>query len=223
MAIEIQSGERIIFIGDSITDAQRREEFAPLGCGYVKLFADMLTVREPTRRVTVFNRGINGDRVSAGLAHIPKSGLANRWTSDVLELKPDWLSIKIGINDVHTHIKDDVPSVLPEAYERDYDRLLTLTREALPQCRLLLIQPFYMTRGTPPDPVHQRIAALLPPFLDAVERLSVKHETRLIRTHALFQAVIAEQGTEVFGRERVHPNATGHLLIADAVWSALGG
>ncbi|MCE9613480.1 MAG: SGNH/GDSL hydrolase family protein [Lentisphaerae bacterium] len=221
MRIQIQSGQAIVFIGDSITDARRREDCPPLGNGYVKLFADLLLIREPQKRVTIHNRGINGDRVVSGLPHIPQSGLINRWQRDVLDLKPDWLSIKIGINDVTSNLTPGVEPVTPEIYEREFDRLLGETRAALPACQLLLVQPFFMHRGPPSDPRHRQILDLLPAYVSAVERLSVKHHTRLVRTHALFQAVMAEQGAGVFGDEAIHPNQAGHLLIAEAVYGAL--
>ena len=90
--MKISDGQSILFIGDSITDCGRRTTERPLGNGYVKLFSNMLIVREHQKAITVINKGISGDVVT---------GLRNRWNDDVLRNKPDWLSIKIGINDIH--------------------------------------------------------------------------------------------------------------------------
>ena len=100
MKTKLKKGDTILFIGDSITDCGRRAEFSPLGNGYVKLFADMMTVREPAKRLTVINKGIGGDTVV---------GLRDRWSDDVLRHKPNWLSIKIGINDLHRTLVNTDP------------------------------------------------------------------------------------------------------------------
>lgn len=221
MTLAIQDGQTVVFIGDSITDARRREGYPPLGVGYVKLFADFALIREPHKRVTVHNLGINGDRVNSGLPHIPQSGLTNRWARDVLDLKPDWLAVMIGINDITSNITPGVTPVTPEIYEETYDRLLADTRRALPACRLLLLEPFHLVRGVPEDPKHQQIAALLPAYLAAVHRLAAKHGTLLVRTHQRFQDLIAIHGAETFSPEAIHPNPTGHLVIAEEVYAAL--
>ncbi|MBN1348092.1 hypothetical protein JXJ21_01650 [candidate division KSB1 bacterium] len=84
MALQIESGQTILFIGDSITDCGRRATERPLGNGYVKLFADLVAIREPEKQITIINKGIGGDRVT---------GMQNRWTDDVMRHHPDWLSI----------------------------------------------------------------------------------------------------------------------------------
>jgi lysophospholipase L1-like esterase len=223
MPLQIQNGQTIVFIGDSITDCGRREGSPPppLGNGYVKFFTDLAAIREPQKKITVHNRGINGDRVNSGLTHIPNSGLTNRWETDVVALKPDWLSVMIGINDVASNITPGVTPVTPEIYERTYDELLQRSREALPRCQFLLLESFFMMRPPYTDPKWEQVASLLPDYLATVHRLSRKYQTRLVRTHALFQELVKHHGLERFGGEPVHPNATGHLAIAEAVYAAL--
>jgi acyl-CoA thioesterase-1 len=224
MALRIHSGETLVFIGDSITDCSRREEGAdPLGRGYVRLFASMLAVREPDARITIHNRGINGDRVNSGLPHIPNSGLTNRWETDVVALRPDWLSIGIGINDVTSNITPGVTPVTPDIYEKVYDGLLARTREALPACRFLLIDPFYMlVEGEALDETKAQVATLVPQYVEVVHRLSRKYSTQLVKTHDMFQELIRRHGGRTpFAAELVHPNETGHLAIAEAVYRAL--
>ena len=81
---QIQTRGKIVFIGNSITDCGREEEFPPLGNGYVRIFTDMLTVREPEKDIMVVNRGISGDTIK---------DLQDRWQRDVIDLAPDWLDI----------------------------------------------------------------------------------------------------------------------------------
>ena len=84
-----QSGEKVLFIGDSITDCGRRGDHAPLGSGYVKKVTELITAKYPGRRIEYVNKGIGGDIVE---------GLEARWDVDVIAEQPDWLSVKIGIN-----------------------------------------------------------------------------------------------------------------------------
>src|ERR1035437_1126162 len=99
MTTQIRNGQKIVFIGDSITDCGRRDSQRPLGNGYVKMFADLTIIREPAKRITIINKGIGGDRVT-GLGTLV--GLRERWTDDVLRQRPDWLSIMIGRSEEHT-------------------------------------------------------------------------------------------------------------------------
>ncbi len=212
MPTKLKSGETILFIGDSITDCGRREpQHAPLGCGYVRIVADMLTVREPQKKIAVINRGIGGDTVA---------DLHSRWADDALEIKPDWLSIKIGINDLNQTFSGQI-DLSPEKFEANYDFILAQTVKRLPNCKLLLIDPFFMSRDKLKDSYRARVMKVLPEYIDVVHRLSRKYKTRLVKTHDLFQEQLKHHKLEVFSTEPVHPNSAGHLLIAEAVYKAL--
>ena len=86
---DLQDGQTILFIGDSITDCGRRGAEAPLGNGYVKLVSEMTTIRYPERSIRFVNKGIGGNRIT---------DLKERWQDDVIVHKPDWLSIKMTIS-----------------------------------------------------------------------------------------------------------------------------
>src|SRR5579864_8373098 len=94
--VEPTHGATILFQGDSITDAGRdRNQSAPnatgaLGNGYPMLLAAMLLKQWPDLELRIFNRGISGNKVP---------DLQARWDSDTLSLKPDVLSILVGVND----------------------------------------------------------------------------------------------------------------------------
>ena len=212
MKTMIQSGQTILFIGDSITDCGRRDTARPLGSGYVSLFNDLLILREPARRVKIINKGIGGDNVS---------GLKNRWSDDVLRHRPDWLSIKIGINDLHWHLRDPQHGISPKRFEEDYLKILERTVSSLPKCRILLVDPFYISTETSSDSFRRTVLALLPAYLAVVHKLSRKFKTRLVRTHELFGVQLKHRDPDTFCQEPVHPDLTGHLLIAEAVYQAL--
>ena len=118
--MQIRNGQTILFVGDSITDCGRRGADRPLGSGYVKLFADMLIIRHAKKAITVINKGIGGDVVT---------GLRNRWDDDVIRSKPDWLSIKIGINDLHRTLRQGPEAIPPKLYREAYEDILERTKK----------------------------------------------------------------------------------------------
>lgn len=209
MATKIKSGEKILFVGDSITDCGRRNEARPLGTGYVKLFADFLIACESAKKIEIINKGISGDN---------SIGLLNRWTDDVLRHKPDWLSIKIGINDLHFYLRDSVNGISPEKYEDALRKIMKRTRKTLPNCKIILIQPFYLSREYSPESIRRKVLEILPRYLKIVEQLSKQYKTRLIKTHEMFQNLLKYYEPDVFCNEPVHPNLTGHMAIASAVY-----
>jgi acyl-CoA thioesterase-1 len=214
MSTRLKSGETILFIGDSITDCGRRGNGGTLGDGYVHWFDVLLTLREAEKHVTLINKGIGGDRVT---------GLQQRWSDDVLRHQPDWLSIKIGINDLHGYLGNpaDPNTVTPAVYERAYDEILARTRKTLPKCRLLLIDPFYISIEKTPDLWRKKVLDLLPTYIRIVHAMSRKYQTRLVETHAVYQRLLKYRDADTFCAEPVHPNQVGHLAIAEAVYTAL--
>jgi lysophospholipase L1-like esterase len=209
MKTVIKSGETILFIGDSITDCGRRTTERPLGSGYVKIFNDFLISCEMSKKITVINKGIGGDTVT---------GLLDRWEDDVLRHKPDWLSVKIGINDLHRHLRDPATGISPKHYEDAYGKIMERTKEELPRCRILLIQPFYISRETSLNSFRHKVLEMLPQYLAVVEKMSKKYKTRLLKTHAMFQNLLKYHEPDMFCPEPVHPNLTGHVAIASAVY-----
>ncbi len=212
MALLIEDGQTIEFIGDSITDCGRRAAERPLGNGYVKLFSDFVTIREPEKQLTIINRGIGGDRVT---------GLRNRWADDVIRNRPDWLSVKIGINDLHSHLRQAPEAVCPELFREAYDDILGRTRDELPDCELLLVDPFYISREASAQSFRKRVLDAMPLYLDTVHEMSEKYGARLVRTHDIFQRLIECHDPNEFCPEPVHPYLIGHLVIAEAVYAVL--
>ena len=216
MTTKLKSGETVLFIGDSITDCGRRDNGGTLGDGYVRWFDVLLTLREPEKQIRIINKGIGGDRVT---------GLEQRWTDDVLRHRPDWLSIKIGINDLHGYLGNpsDHNTVTPQVYERAYDGILARTRKALPRCGILLIDPFYISIEKTPNLWRKKVLDLLPTYIRIVHKMSRKYDTRLIQTHSIYQRLLKHRDADTFCAEPVHPNQVGHAVIAEAVYAALSG
>ena len=109
----------------------------------------------------------------------------------------------------------------PELFARSYDEILARTTKALPKCRILLIDPFYISAEQSPNSFRSQVLKLLPRYIATVHRMSRKYRTRLVPTHVMFQKLLKRYEADTFCGEPVHPNSTGHLVIAEAVYDAL--
>jgi lysophospholipase L1-like esterase len=207
----IEDGHTALFIGDSITDCGRRGPEAPLGNGYVRMFADLATARYPERRIRYINKGIGGNRIV---------DLKERWQDDVLYHRPDRLSIKIGINDLHTYLNDPNTGVSPELFADTYVHLLERTRREL-GCPVVLIAPFYISTDRSGQTFRSRVMDLIPRYVEITAKMSAEYKTRLVNLHAIFQGHLGHREADTFCPEPVHPSATGHLVIAQALLDEL--
>jgi lysophospholipase L1-like esterase len=140
----IAPNETILFQGDSITDAGRDRKItdqpntpAAMGKGYAWLAASQMLVDMPDAGLKIFNRGISGDKVYQ---------LAARWQTDCLDIKPDLLSILVGVNDF-AHVYKHGYEGTVEKYEEDYHALIKRTKDALPKVKLVICEPFILVCG----------------------------------------------------------------------------
>ncbi len=197
---------RILFQGDSITDAGRdraargANDPRGLGTGYPLLLAAELGERHPRMALDVFNRGVSGNTVT---------DLAARWQSDTIALAPDLLSILIGVNDIwHTRTGDYHGTAA--TYHDGYDALLTGTRRALPDTRLVVLEPFVLVTGSVsadwfPEFDHYRAAAR-----------QVAHDAgaTFVPLHEMFQQMARQAPPSYWLGDGVHPTLAGHEAIA---------
>lgn len=196
-----QSGDKVLFIGDSITDCGRRGDHAPFGHGYVRKITELITAKYPEREITYVNKGIGGDIVE---------GLENRWDTDVIDEKPDWLSVKIGINNASRQLGQDISNeeYLP-IWEACYRRILTRVKDEL-SAPLFLFEIFYIE-----EDVENPRPLAVDAYNESIHKLAEEFDARLIRTNEAFDsAVAARPGALWTTRDGVHPNAEGHTLMA---------
>ena len=214
MAFAIKPGQTVLFTGDSITDCGRRGEARPLGGGYVRMAVDLINARHPANNCRFINTGIGGNIVR---------DLFDRWTDDCINHQPDWLSIMIGINDNHRYLSGNPDLYDVAGYEDYYDTILARADEET-EARLVLMTPFYMSRARPTeaDGWRGRVMESLPAYIRVVEKLARRYRAKLVRTHDMFQEQLKRHRPDEFGGEPVHPNATGHLLIAHAWLKTMG-
>ncbi len=202
------SGQKILFIGDSITDCGRRDIFAPYGNGYVSMVRALLLARYPDCGLSSVNRGIGGNTVRH---------LAQRWEQDVIAERPDWLSVKIGINDVWRAFGDNASDAVPlNEYEATLRTLLDRAREAT-GARLILMEPYVIE----PDRTEPMRSAM-DGFGAVVGRIAEEYGAVLVRTQAAFDTVLEHTPPTDWAEDRVHPALPGHAVIALAFLRAVG-
>jgi len=190
---------RILFQGDSITDGNRGRSADPnhiLGHGYCFIIAAEYGARFPERKLTFLNRGASGNKVP---------DLAARWQADTLDLRPDVLSILIGIND-SGHVPLDT-------YEQGYEKLLTDAEAANPKIHLVLCEPFYLPKNGRMESDER--GKDVKPRQAIVAKLAAKHHAALVRFQHVFDEACRRAPAECWIWDGVHPTYSGHQLMAD--------
>lgn len=198
----IGNDSTVLFQGDSITDCGRnREDRHSMGFGYAYFAAAQFGRKYPRSRVHFLNRGIGGDRVA---------NLQERWEQDCLALKPEWVSIYIGINDTWRRYDRNDPTSVDDFYE-GYRKLISRTKERL-DAKLILIEPFVLP--VPEDRKAWRED--LDPKIQAVRELAREFKTLYVPLDGLFAAASAQVDPAYWAEDGVHPTPAGHQLIAEA-------
>lgn len=209
----VKPGQTLVMIGDSITDCERKRPygeglFGGIGKGYVALVDALVQTRYPDRGVRIVNMGTSGNTVR---------DLKTRWGKDVMELKPDWVSIMIGINDVWRQF--DQPTIREShVYIEEYEATLEeLVSQTSPQVEgIVLMSPFYIEPNST-DPMRETMDR----YGDVVRKLAASRGIRFVDTQAAFDALTAHQYPATLAWDRVHPNTAGHMAIARAFLDAV--
>lgn len=212
--MKLQKNQKLLFIGDSITDCGRSQPageglFGALGNGYVSLVDALLGVSYPQLSIRVVNQGNSGHNVR---------DLKARWERDVLNHKPDWLVIMIGTNDIWRQF--DLPRqpethVLIDEYSRTLAELASQTRPLVKG--LVLMTPFYIEPNK-----KDAMRATMDRYGSAVKKIAAKHNAIPVDTQAAFDDILKHYYPATLAWDRVHPTVTGHTVIARAFLNAVG-
>ncbi len=204
----------LLMIGDSVTDCGRTRPVAEargdnLGTGYVALTDALLHTLHPARNIRVINMGVSGNTVR---------DLAARWDSDALALKPDLISVMIGINDVWRQFDGPLipeAAVLEDDYAAIYERLIQKTLAQ--NIRMILLTPYYI------EPLRQdAMRAKMDAYGGIVRNLAEKYSLPCLDTQAVFDEALHTRHSCFFAWDRVHPRLPGHMALAVALLKALG-
>ena len=202
MTTLIQDNALVLFQGDSITDSGRsRQDTNHLGDGYALITAGWFSALYPQKKVSFLNRGISGNRVP---------DLIERWQEDCLTLKPTWLSILIGVNDMWRRYDSDDPTATEE-FESNYRRLLDQTFARLtPQ--VILCEPFLL----PINNQQKSWREDLDPKIEVVQRLARDYKTLLVPLDSIFAEAAQQREPTYWLPDGVHTSPAGAALIAQS-------
>ncbi|UOQ48447.1 SGNH/GDSL hydrolase family protein [Gracilibacillus caseinilyticus] len=193
-------GNRIVFIGDSITEWGKHDDQEGIGTGYVRIIHDYLKVLHPEKDYEIFNKGIGGNRII---------DLEERWQEDVINLKPDTVSISIGINDVWRQLDHpELEQVDEEKFEAIYRHLLKQVQE-IGVSTIVFMEPTIIEEKV--DSVgNQKLKA----YAEIVRVLATEFEAVLVPTHQRFIQYLVQSSGYNVTVDGVHMNSAGNLLMA---------
>ena len=195
----------ILFQGDSITDAGRKRDkndpnnSAALGSGYALMAASGLLRKNADKNLKIYNKGISGNKVFQ---------LAERWDSDCFAIKPDVLSILVGVNDYWHTLNHDYKGTV-QTYRDDYNKLLDRTRQQLPDVQLIIGEPFAVKGVSAVDDKWY-------PAFDEYRAAADQHQAIFIPYQAIFDKALQSAPGSYWTGDGVHPSVAGAQLMAEA-------
>lgn len=209
-----EKNDTVLFIGDSISDYERKRPvgeglFNAWGRSYVADAASLMCCMYPELNLRVINMGIGGNQIR---------DLDRRWQTDVMDLKPDWVSILIGINDVWRQY--DSPQ-MPEThvpldeYRATYEKLI---QETLPHVKgMILMTPYYMETNR-----LDQMRATMDKYGAVVKELAEKYHLTFVDLQAGWDRLFEHMHSTNIAWDRIHPNQIGCMYIAKQFVKAVG-
>tara|TARA_B100002019_G_scaffold290897_1_gene309660 strand:+ start:2378 stop:3190 length:813 start_codon:yes stop_codon:yes gene_type:complete len=214
--IHLHKNMTILFQGDSITDARRENRQAPkpndqksMGNGYASMAAASLLTSRPSLNLSIFNRGISGNKVHQ---------LDARWQSDCLDHQPDILSILIGVNDIWHGLNGKYDGTV-QRYEEDYMALLERTRKALPNVQLVVCEPFVLKCGA----VNEKWFPEFDYYRASARKVAEKQNATFVPFQEMFDQALKYAAPQHWAGDGVHPSLHGAALMADFWLQAVRG
>lgn len=200
------NGYTFLFQGDSITDGNRTRNLDwnhVMGHGYAYLIASRLWFDHPAKDFHFFNRGVSGNKVT---------DLAQRWQTDTLDIKPNLLSILVGVNDTTSAVYGD-KNFTAASYENDLRALLTQTRQQLPGIEFVICEPIILPVGKVKerwDDYQREIMGRQ----QAAEKLAGEFNAMYVPLQDTFNKALKRAPADYWIWDGVHPMPGGHELIA---------
>jgi len=207
--ITLQKNDVVLFQGDSITDWGRKKDepnpntFGAFGGGYAYVAAAGLLSQYPEKNLQVYNKGISGNKVYQ---------LAERWDADCLNLKPNVLSILIGVND-YWHTLNGSYNGTIEKYRTDYRALLDRTKQALPNVKLIIGEPFAVKDV---KAVTDKWYPAFDEYRAAAKEIAAQYNAIFIPYQSIFDKALQSAPGSYWTLDGVHPSPAGAGLMAKA-------
>lgn len=198
--------DRIVFAGDSVTDMGSVQPvgegiFDNTGRGYVRVIESLIAVCYPELSIRVTNSGVNGDT---------SRDLLRRFERDVVSLKPDWVSICIGINDVWRQF--DCPSmpdvqVFPDEYRSNLEKMILQVKDSVKG--IFLLTPYYIEANR-----EDFMRAKMDEYVAICREVSEKYGCIFVDLQKMFEDFCKIKHSSYVAWDRVHPNQIGSTLMA---------
>jgi lysophospholipase L1-like esterase len=204
--LDDRSGLKILFQGDSITDGNRSRNNDwnhIMGHGYQYIISSKLWFEQPNKQFHFFNKGISGNKIS---------DLAVRWQDDTLALKPDILSILIGVNDTNEAVNKNT-EYTPESYQNGYRELLKRTRQENPNIQLVIGEPFLLPVGRVKDNWKVWFDAISPRQVIAKD-IAREFGAVFVPFQSAFNNALKSAPADYWIWDGIHPMPAGHELMA---------
>ena len=201
--------KRILFQGDSITDCGRnRENSSSVGTGYALLVKGQLGCENPGAYEFI-NKGISGNRIVDVYARIKQ---------DIINLKPDYMSLLIGVNDVWHELGGRHNGVSAEKFEKIYDMLISEILQELPQLKIMILAPFVLeadaTKATEEEPDRwDKFRTEVPLRAAAAQRIARKYGLSFVTLQDKFDEACKKAPNAYWLGDGVHPTTMGHYII----------
>lgn len=207
--IKVKEGDVILFQGDSITDAGRKkDDLAPnsagaFGTGYAMIAASELLHRGAGKNLKIYNRGISGNKVFQ---------LADRWEKDCLDLKPNLLSILVGVNDFWHTLTSNYTGTI-QTYTNDFTALLQRTKDKLPDVQLIIGEP-YAVPGI--KAVDDKWYPAFNDYRTAAKSIAAQFGAAFIPYQTIYDNAQKKAPGVYWTGDGVHPTLAGAQLMASA-------
>ena len=203
--IQIKENDVILFQGDSITDGNRGRNSDPNhihGHGYQYILASEILAENLGKNVTVYNRGISGNRIA---------DLYARWIEDCLNLKPTVLSILIGVNDIWSEITGE-DGVDTEKYFRIYSMLIEEIQSALPEVKIMILEPFVL-KASATEAEWERFHSEVKERAEKAKEIARKYNLKFVPLQAEFDKAEEKYAADYWLKDGAHPTIMGHEII----------
>ena len=214
--VTLADNDIVLFQGDSITEWGRDKtksaanDFGALGSGYVLLTATVLLRDYAAKNLQVHNTGISGNKVYQ---------LSDRWDTDTIALKPNVLSIMVGVNDYWHTLSGRYTGTI-ETYRNDYKKLLDRTKQALPDVKIIIGEPFALKDVKAVD------ASWYPAFdayRQAAEDTANEYGAVFVPYQKVMDEAVKVAPAKYWSLDGVHPSPAGASLMAEAWMKAVKG
>ncbi len=197
--MKLENGTRVLFLGDSITDAARdRADFHGMA-GYPQMVDNYIKTFFAEKNIECINRGISGDTTEM---------LLMRMERDCFELSPDAVSILIGINDVWRRYDSNKLTTV-EAFRSNYRSILEGVRRRL-RCKIMVLEPFLLASDKSRDGYRED----LDPKIAVVRELAREFADEYVPLDGIFAEASVKNTPQYYSIDAVHPTRQGEALIA---------